>query len=98
MAIDVRRDGPEQGVTPEQLKAITEAMRLIAEEDRERGVDGQSEFVCAACEQPRKLPGSVAYDGIRLCNSCATDYEVARISHAVQDCGQFVQSRKLRRH
>ncbi|MHB8376778.1 MAG: hypothetical protein ACYDEB_07450 [Dehalococcoidia bacterium] len=98
MAIDYSRRKPvHEGVTKGQYEAITEAMRLIVEEDRERGMDSSSEFVCAACVRPRTMVGSVEYDGIRLCNDCATGFEVARINHTAGTCAEYVAERAASR-
>ncbi len=99
MAIDYsRRKQVRKGVTKGQYEAITEAMRLIVEEDRERGIDSLSEFVCAACARPRTMVGSVEYDGIRLCNDCATAFEVARVDHTAGSCAEFVSARTAGRN
>jgi hypothetical protein len=85
-----------RGLTEAQIDAIEETMRLLVEEDEERGVDLASEFRCPACRHSRSLAGSVVYDdNVRLCNGCATGYEVARAGHTVHSCEEYVRSRKL---
>lgn len=65
-------------------------MRIIVEEDRERGVDPAARIECARCHEMRPLIGSVVYDGIRLCNACATAFEVARLNGKARSCAEFV--------
>lgn len=85
------RDGrTDAGITKGQLEAIEEAMRIIVEEDRERGVDPAARIECARCHEARPLIGSVDYDGIRLCNACATLFEVARLNGKAWSCAEFV--------
>jgi CRISPR/Cas system-associated protein Cas10 (large subunit of type III CRISPR-Cas system) len=99
LAIDYSRGKQEQqGATKAQREAIVEAMRILAEEDRARGVDMQSEFTCALCGLPRTLVGSVLYEQVRLCNACALDYEVARIGHQAGSAADYVASAMARRN
>ena len=99
MAIDFnRRKQVEREVTKGQVEAITEAMRLIAEDDRARGVDRAAPFTCEACRQQRSMVGSVDYGGLRLCNDCATGYELARITHSVNTCEEYAHQRRMRRN
>jgi len=80
----------DEGITKGQREAIEEAMRIIAEEDRERGVDPNAVFECPRCRRLRQMVGSVEYEGIRLCNSCATKFELARIGGKVRTCAAYV--------
>ena len=89
MSVDTGRPG----ITSAQREAIEEAMRLLVEEDRDRGVDAASDFACPACSRRRPLAGSVLYDDIRLCNHCATGYEVARINGVLRSCAEYVSAR-----
>ena len=89
MAID-QLPRAEARVTEGQREAIEEAMRIIIEEDRERGVDPAATFGCRRCGRQRQLIGSVNYDGIRLCNSCATNFEVARVTGKARSAAAFV--------
>ncbi|HEX5479447.1 MAG TPA: hypothetical protein VFY79_06970 [Dehalococcoidia bacterium] len=99
MAIDFnRRKQAEREVTKGQVEAITEAMRLIAEDDRQRGIDRAAPFTCGACGRQRSMVGSVDYGGIRLCNDCATGYELARITHSVTTCEEYAHQRRSRRN
>ena len=89
MAID-RLPRAEARVTEGQREAIEEAMRIIAEEDRERGVDPAATFGCRRCGEQRQLIGSVDYEGTRLCNSCATRFEMARMTGKARSAAAFV--------
>jgi hypothetical protein len=93
LAID-RGERSGFGITEGQREAIEEAMRIIIEEDRERGIDPRATFECERCRRPEQLLGSVLYGDIRLCNRCATTYEVARISGRVRTCAQYVGGRR----
>ncbi len=98
LAIDYSRRHVYKGVTKGQFEAITEAMKLLAEEDQERGMDAALQIACQGCGESRGRIGSVEYDGIRLCNRCATDFEVARISHAAGSCDEYVAKRRAGRN
>ena len=99
MAIDYsRRQQIHEGVTQGQFEAVTEAMKLIIQEDRERGLDATLKFICPACRELRARMGSVEYEGIRICNDCATGYEVARINHSAGTCADYVAKRATRRN
>lgn len=89
MAID-RSPRADQGVTKGQREAIEEAMRIIAEEDQQRGIDPAAMFHCSRCRRPRQMIGSVEYGEIRLCNVCATKFEVARVSGKVRTYAEYV--------
>jgi len=89
LAID-RLPRAEARVTEGQREAIEEAMRIIVEEDRERGVDPAATFRCRRCGGQRQLMGSVDYEGIRLCNGCATRFEMARMTGKARSAAAFV--------
>lgn len=89
MAID-RMPRAEARVTEVQRLAIQEAMRIIIEEDRERGVDPAAVFGCRRCGRQRQFIGSVDYEGIRLCNGCATRFEMARTTGQARSAAAFV--------
>lgn len=98
MAIDYsRRHHVYKGVTRGQFEAISEAMKLIVEEDRERGVDLEARLSCPACGAEQPLVGSVEYEGVRLCNKCAIGFEVARVDRTAGSCAEFVAQRAARR-
>jgi hypothetical protein len=99
LAIDYsRRQQIHKGVTQGQFEAVTEAMKLIIQEDRERGLDATMKFICPACGDLRTRMGSVEYEGLRICNDCATGYEVARISHSAGTCAEYVAKQAARRN
>lgn len=77
-------------LTERQVEAIKTAMRLFVEEDLERGVPPQSTCLCSACGRPRFAPGFVVYDDIRLCNECATDYEISRVQGPISSIDEFL--------
>ena len=80
------------GPTTAQLRAVYAVMRILAEDDRERsGASGVA--VCHACQRDRAAAGSVDYAGVRLCNGCATDYEVLRISRHVESLAAYLAGR-----
>jgi hypothetical protein len=89
LAID-QLPGAEARVTEGQREAIEETMRIIVEEDRERGVDPAATFPCRRCGKKRPLIGSVDYEGIRLCNRCATRFEMARMTGKARSAAAFV--------
>lgn len=70
-------DGPTRG----QIVAVYEVMRLLREDDRERGLEDDAVIRCDACRRDRPAAGSVRYDALTLCNGCATDYELLRLAH-----------------
>lgn len=91
MRTATRNDGrTDAGITKGQREAIEEAMRIIIEDDRERGIDPSARFLCGRCALQRPVLGSVDYDGIRLCNACATLFEVARLNGKARTCAAFV--------
>jgi hypothetical protein len=76
-------------VTEGQREAIEEAMRIIVEEDQQRGINPAALFVCGRCRRERQLIGSVEYDGVRLCNGCATKFELARMTGKARSAAAF---------
>src|SRR5215208_1215117 len=83
-------NGPRREASAEQLRAVYEVMRILAADDRDRGTPPPSTILCAACRRDRPVPGEVDYDGVRLCNGCATDYEVLRMAAVVDDVAGFL--------
>ena len=79
------------GASVEQLRAVYQVMRILAIDDRERGMPATKTIDCAACRRGRPSIGSVEYDGARLCNGCATDYEVLRMAALVDDVQSFLE-------
>jgi hypothetical protein len=99
LAIDYTKN--RAGLTAAQRDAVREAMRLLADEDRERGVAESEEFACSACGRRSPIVGSVVYEGTRLCNRCATGFEMARLNGGPRTCAEWVGGRRrlrLRRH
>lgn len=78
-----------------QIRAVYAVMRLLAEDDRERGVPPSAAY-CDACRRDRPAVGSVDYGGTRLCNGCATEYEVLRVSKLTADTAGFLAKRTVR--
>ena len=78
------------GASVEQLKAVYEVMRILAIDDRERGMP-ETTITCVACRRGRPSIGSVDYGDARLCNGCATDYEVLRMAALVDDVETFLR-------
>jgi hypothetical protein len=84
------------GVTEAQKEAIEEAMKLILEEDHDRGIGPADRFECAGCGITRGLAGAVIYDEVRLCNECATRFEVERTGRKVRTSAEYVRERTKR--
>lgn len=80
-----------RGASATQIRAVYAVMRLLAEDDRARGVSAEAQIECAACRRTRPAAGSVAYDGARLCNGCATDFELLRIGGQVDSIAEYVR-------
>ncbi len=90
----IRTRHPSHPLSVQQRRAIREAMQTFVDEDLERGVDPRSEMNCPACGQRRSAAGSVAYEGVRLCNACATAYELRRTEGAVESLPEFIEAAK----
>ncbi len=87
----IRARQPSRALSAQQRRAIQEAMQTFVDEDLERGVDPRSEMPCPACGRRRPFAGSVAYEGVRLCNACATVYELRRAEGAVESLPEFIE-------
>lgn len=94
MAIERELGGA--GVTAEQRNAVEEAMRIILEDDRLKGEIGT--FECAACARETSHAGSILYAEQRLCHSCATRFELARLERRVRTCDEYVRKMRSSRH
>lgn len=68
------------GPTSGQVQAVYAVMRLLRDEDRERGRTLEETITCTACRRDRPALGAVAYGATTLCNGCATDYELLRLA------------------
>jgi hypothetical protein len=67
-----------------QVRAIFDAMRTFRDDDL--GREGRAgAFICDRCDRVRPLAGSVGYGDLRLCNGCATDYEIVRTAGLERD-------------
>lgn len=69
------------GPTAGQLQAVYEVMRMLREDDRDRGLSAEQVIDCAICKRQRSAAGAIRYGATTLCNGCATDYEVLRLAH-----------------
>ncbi len=79
--------------TSRQRQAIAEAMRVLLEEDLQRGERGS--FECRACGGLQPLTGSVEYDDeLRFCHTCATAFELARIERRVRTGAEYALGRR----
>ena len=79
-----------KGASDDQLRAVYAVMRILAEDDRGRSAVLPPTIPCASCRRERPAAGSVNYAGTRLCNGCATDYEVLKISAIVDDLAAYL--------
>jgi hypothetical protein len=70
--------------TSGQIRAVYTAMRILAEDDRERGAPLKT-VDCTACRRDRPAAGAVRYAAAYLCNGCATDFELLRLAGIVVD-------------
>jgi hypothetical protein len=84
-----------RGASARQIRAVYAVMRILAEDDRERGVPAEARVLCVACRRLRPAAGSVEYAGTRLCNGCATDYELLRIGGQVDDVIGYLGAHRL---
>ena len=73
--------------SPEQLRAVYDVMRLLREDDRERGVRPDATVRCHSCGRERAAAGAVTYPAGVYCNGCATDYEVLRLARLTPPLG-----------
>jgi hypothetical protein len=75
-------------------------MGLFVEDDLARGVLPSQTAFCPACDAARPLAGFIRYDGAAanafVCNTCATEYEVARMQGSVSCIGEFVRTKPSR--
>ncbi len=82
-------------LTASQLAAVQHVMRLFVDEDLDHGVTPHQRRYCHGCQRARPLAGSLAYAHYQLCNTCATEYEVACIRGAVETIGQYVRDKQF---
>src|SRR5690242_5127637 len=62
-----------------QVEAIYGAMRTFRDDDRGRTSVAET-IACRRCGRNRPAAGSLLYGEARLCNGCATDYELLRMA------------------
>ncbi len=67
-----------------QIEAIFGAMRTFRDDDRTRPSAALT-ILCLRCGRDRPAAGSLAYGEVRLCNGCATDYELLRMAGLERD-------------
>ncbi len=75
------------GPTNGQVQAVYAVMRLLREDDRDRGRTPDETIDCTPCRRDRPAAGSVRYGAVTLCNGCATDYELLRLAHLAPPMG-----------
>ena len=83
------------GITEAQRTAVSEAMRIILEDDLGRA-EARRPFTCTGCGLKRDGAGSVEYEGTRLCHDCATRFELARVSGALRSSSEFLAHSRAR--
>jgi hypothetical protein len=88
------KDGARM-ITPTQVQAIREAMRVFVEDDLAGGQRTASRW-CDRCRAARPAAGFIDYAGGDLCNDCATDYELARANGITSDVAAFIASHARR--
>ncbi len=81
---------PAHPPTAAQVRAVRAVMRLLMEDDLARG-GARRECWCARCAAPRPAAGAVTYEGVTLCNACATRYELARVAGRVRSVHAFLR-------
>lgn len=91
--MDIHAAGPVTGLrrlTAAQVSAVHRAMRALMTDDLSRGLPIAVRRMCDRCRRPRPAPGFVSYEAWRLCNACATLYELGRLRGQVQTVDQFL--------
>lgn len=91
--VTTRAGRAEHAPTAEQVEAVRHVMRRLAQDERERSIarhEPPARLTCDACRRIRAAAGSVVYEGYRLCNGCATEYEVRRLYGQVRDVSGYL--------
>jgi hypothetical protein len=71
-----------------QVRAVYEVMRLLR---RDRvSIDDENEIWCDSCLRTRHSAGSATYGSRMLCNGCATDFELQRLTRSVRDVDDYL--------
>jgi len=78
------KNGGKRGLSGGQVKAIFDAMRTFRDDDLSRD-GGDETFECGRCGRRRPAAGSLIYGDLRLCNGCATDFELLRTAGIERD-------------
>ncbi len=81
---------PRRPLSARQIRAIYEAMRTFRDDDISR-TGGKARVICDRCGCHRDAAGSLVYGALRLCNGCATDYELLRASGMEREIVIFAQ-------
>jgi hypothetical protein len=91
-----RRPGPEslrmtnvgpfggRRLSEEQVCAVRAAMQVFVQDDREAGPGRTRPRWCDRCRLERPGAGFITYDGVDICNACATTYEIVRMEGRVR--------------
>ncbi len=87
---DVLEQQPRRPLSARQIRAIYDAMRTFRDDDISRS-GGKTIVNCDRCGCSRSAAGSLVYGSLRLCNGCATDYELLRASGMERDIVIFAQ-------
>ena len=78
-----------------QIRAIQSAMQLFVEDDLTRGELAEQRLYCDACQRAQPAAGFIRYCRYQICNTCATEYEVAQARGLTLSAGQFVRDRQF---
>ena len=81
----------ERALTPRQVHAIREVMRIFVEDDLANGVPPGKRLFCHACEASRPAAGFIKYGRLAFCNACAVEYEMARARALVGAPEEFLR-------
>ncbi len=75
---------PRPALSAAQIEAIFGAMRTFRDDDLARTPAAEA-IACRRCGRKRPAAGSLLYGEARLCNGCATDYELLRMAGLERD-------------
>jgi hypothetical protein len=93
----IRETGPSarRNLSQAQEVAIRTAMRLFLEDSLGRDNGANQRVYCDACQQSQPAAGSIRYRRYQLCNTCATQFELALARGYTASAGQFVRDRQF---
>lgn len=77
-------------LTAVQERAIRRAMLTFVEDDLAGGAARTAPRWCVCCRAQRPGAGFICYNGVDLCNACATNYELAHARGVVQSPEEFL--------